>query len=255
MRNGENKMKKSLALLLLLTGNIFTLFAKTPLEHVKEKYAEYTDDKIESIGTLGKLSLFVLVKENDWFEEAVFFNSATKEISTPKEISEQAIFSARIVRTKKDSFFEIVGRTHNGHGNIYLFDSAGKLFFNYGFVDRYHEAVDYPDYAQIPCLRESVRNKLFKLSDDYFEDYSRVFENDSLNIDYSKYDKGILRIYGKCNYVGCNSVNDTSRVLGSDEIERIFVRDGTKWTLSQSKGSMENLPYLEPDKIFNLWEY
>ena len=202
------------------------IFAKTPLEFIKEKYSEYQVSKIESIGTVNDISLFIIVSEENWWESPVFFNLKTNEIKEIDDIMEQAVLSAKIVKTKKESFFEIVGITHTGHGNIYLFDSNGKLFFSYNFV-----------------------------SDNYYEGYSAVFGNDTLKIDYSKYNEGVLRIYGIYNYVGHNWENDTSKIFGSDEIERIFTHINNEWRLASSKGNLEKIPYLEPDKIYNLWEY
>ena len=43
--------------------------------------------------------------------------------------------------------------------------------------------------------------------------------------------------------------------FGSDEIERIFTHINNEWRLASSKGNLEKIPYLEPDKIYNLWEY
>lgn len=249
-------MKKLISLLFFLTFNLFLIFAETPLESFKKKYANSVQaSKIESIGKVGELSLFIIVSEENWWEQAVFFNSKTNEIKEIPEIGEQAILSAKIVRTRKNSFFEIVGLTHTGLGNIYLFDAKGKCFFSHTFVDRNLENEEYPDYAKVPCLRESVRNKMLGLSDDYFEGYSAVFENDTLNIDYSKYDAGILRIFGVCNYVGHNFEDDRSKVFGSEPIERVFVLTDGEWVLTRSKGNLGKVPYLETSKIYNLWDY
>lgn len=248
-------MKKLISLLFFVTFNFF-LFAESPLESFKKKYANSVQaSKIESIGAVGELSLFIIVSEEDWWEQAVFFNSKTNVTKEIPEITEQAILSAKIVRTKKDSFFEIVGITHKGLGNIYLFDSSGKCFFSYDFVDSNLENEEYPDYAKVPCLRESVRNKMLGLSDDYFEGYSKVFENDTLNIDYSKYDAGILRIFGVCNYVGHNFEDDRSKVFGSEKVEREFSFSEGDWVLTRSKGRLGNVPHLETNKIYNLWDY
>ena len=247
-------MKKIIIAFALIYAN-FMIFAKTPFEFIKEKYSEYQVSKIESIGTVNDISLFIIVSEENWWESPVFFNLKTNEIKEIDDIMEQAVLSAKIVKTKKESFFEIVGITHTGHGNIYLFDSNGKLFFSYNFVDCHLENVEFPDYGQIPCLRETVRNKLFHLSDNYYEGYSAVFENDTLKIDYSKYNEGVLRIYGIYNYVGHNWEDDTSKIFCSDEIERIFTHINNEWRLASSKGNLEKIPYLEPDKIYNLWVY
>lgn len=246
-------MKKNVIIFALIYAN-FMIFAKTPLECLKEKYAEYQESKIESIGTINDISLFIIISEADWWETPIFFNLKTNKIQKIAQITEQAVLSAKIIKTKNESFFEIIGITHTGLGKLYLFDSEGKLFFSYNYVDCNYENVEFPDYGQIPCLRETVRNKLFELSDDYYEDYSAVFENDTLKIDYSKYDEGILRIYGSRNYVGHNDVNDT-KIFGSEEIDRIFIHIDNEWRLTSSKGSLEKIPYLEPQKIYNLWEY
>lgn len=94
-------MKKAISLLFFVTFNLF-LFAESPLESFKKKYADSVQStKIESIGKVGELSLFIIVSEENWWEQAVFFNSKTNVTKEIPEITEQAILSAKIVRTKK----------------------------------------------------------------------------------------------------------------------------------------------------------
>ena len=45
------------------------------------------------------------------------------------------------------------------------------------------------------------------------------------------------------------------KFFGFDEIERIFTHINNEWRLASSKGNLEKIPYLEPDKIYNLWMY
>ena len=140
-----------------------------------EKHLDSSYTKIESIGMIKNLSLFVLVVDEDWFEKAVFYNSKTDEVTELEDINEQAIFSAKLIKTNKKEFFEIVGLTHMGNGNVYLYDSDGKLFFKYSYVDMHHESREFPDYINYPFLKNAVKNNLY-------ESYSKVFENNSRNL-------------------------------------------------------------------------
>lgn len=107
----------------------------------------------------------------------------------------------------------------------------------------HHESRQVPDYINYPFLRDAVENNLY-------ESYSKVFENESLNMDYSKFDQGLLRIYGKCNYIGDNDGYDNSEVLGSEEIERIFTYTKNAWVLTESRGSMDYIPFLDSALLY-----
>lgn len=207
------------------------------------KHLDYPYTKIEGVGSIKNLSLFVFVDQEDWFEKAVFYNSKTDEVTELNDISESAIYSAKIIKTGRKDFFEVVGLTHMGHGSVYLYDSDGKVFFEYSYVDIHHESMQFPDYISYPFLRNAVENNLY-------ESYGKVFENETLNMDYSKFDQGILRIYGKCNYIGDDGY-DNSEVLGSEEIERIFTYTNNNWVLTESKGSIDNIPFLDSSLLYN----
>ena len=190
--------------------------------------------------TIGKLSLFILEFEADWSERVVFYNSKTKEISEIKDITEQAIYSARNVKNKKNNFFEIVGVTHQGRGNIYLFDKNGKLFFSYYFMDSNMEEAEFPDFEKIPFLQEAALKTADEKNEGRYA-YSKIFRDGKLNIDYSKYDEVIIKIYGIADYVGRSLKDDQEKVFASEEIERVFSLTKKEWVLTESKGSIEDI--------------
>lgn len=130
---GCMSMKKNLCIFLMFF--IFSNFlcaekADTVTIDGLRKHLDYQYKEIESVGMIKNLSLFVLVDQEDWFERAVLYNSKTGELTELKDIDEQAIFSTKIIKTDRKEFFEVVGLTHMGHGNVYLYDSDGKLFLN-----------------------------------------------------------------------------------------------------------------------------
>ena len=180
-----------------------------PLAVLKEKYPWAKEIKI--IDIYDSNSLYMIIDEPHWSSCAVLYNSESKAI-TEFTIDEMSVYSAKIIKTKKNTIIEIIGQTHMGNGSIYLFTAEKKLLFQHYILDVHHEGMEFADFRKI----EQFKTIPFRNG----ETFSRIFKDDVLKIDYSQFDMGIIRVYGTILYI--SELDNKTTVLAQFDVERIY---------------------------------
>ena len=176
---------------------------------LKEKYPSAKEIKISD--SYDSYGLWMITDEPHWSSWAVLYNSASKTI-TELTIDEMSVYSAKIIRTKNNTIIEIIGQTHMGNGSVYLFTFEKELLFRHYILDSHYDSMEYAEFRKI----EQFKNIPYRVG----EEFSRIFKDNVLKIDYSQFDTGKIRIYGTVLYI--SELDNKTTVLAQFDIERIY---------------------------------
>ena len=229
--NSGKYMKKYFCLFLCTTAILIAeLGAEAVPAEIRERYPDAKE--IELAGRAGYMQLFVVTYERMWSSCAVLFDASTG-MAGELSCGAPAVYSAKIIHTGKGSIAELVDITHQGNGYIYLYSLNGSLLFSYYFLDSHCDYISSDDLQGKEAFKDILAAG---------GACNRLIKGDTLAIDYSAFEDGLIRIYGIVLYTREES-DGTQTTVHEVPVERLFKYNASnkRYELIEKTGEVDSV--------------